>query len=68
MPENSNKNRPNKHKTHNSILLNLHLLVPGKSGFSTRSLRDTKRFYLFYSSEFWRQLVAKLNFLPNLIH
>jgi predicted nuclease of restriction endonuclease-like (RecB) superfamily len=33
---------------------------PGNSGFSRRNLFDTKRFYLFYSNEVWRQLVAKL--------
>jgi predicted nuclease of restriction endonuclease-like (RecB) superfamily len=38
---------------------------PGTSGFSARNLRDTKRFYLFYSSEIWRQVVAKLDYLSN---
>jgi predicted nuclease of restriction endonuclease-like (RecB) superfamily len=33
---------------------------PDNSGFSRRNLFDTKRFYLFYSNEVWRQLVAKL--------
>ena len=38
---------------------------PSKSGFSRRNLFDTKRFYLFYSNEIWRQLVAKLEPLSN---
>ena len=34
---------------------------PGVSGFSSRNLRDMKRFYAEYSApEFWRQAVAKL--------
>ena len=38
---------------------------PSKSGFSARNLFDTKRFYLFYSNEICRQLLAKLEFPPN---
>jgi predicted nuclease of restriction endonuclease-like (RecB) superfamily len=38
---------------------------PSKSGFSRRNLFDTKRFYLFYSNEIWRQAVAKLEIPSN---
>jgi predicted nuclease of restriction endonuclease-like (RecB) superfamily len=34
---------------------------PGMTGFSSRNLSDTKRFYLAYSdASFWRQAVAKM--------
>jgi predicted nuclease of restriction endonuclease-like (RecB) superfamily len=39
---------------------------PGNSGFSARNLRDTRRFYVFYSNEIVRQAVAKLH-LPRII-
>jgi len=36
----------------------LKIEFPDMSGFSPRNLWDTRRFYLFYSSPIWRQLVA----------
>jgi predicted nuclease of restriction endonuclease-like (RecB) superfamily len=47
------------------LSLDLKTDFPGMSGFSARNLRDTKRFYLFYSSPIWRQAVAKLGNTPN---
>lgn len=44
------------------ISSDLQAAFPGTAGFSPRSLRDMKRFYIAYTDEaIWRQLVAKLN-------
>jgi predicted nuclease of restriction endonuclease-like (RecB) superfamily len=38
---------------------------PGMSGFSTRNLWETRRFYLFYNTPILRQAVAELDFQPK---
>jgi len=44
------------------VATELRAAFPDMSGFSSRNLRDMKRFYLAYSdAEFWRQAVAKLD-------
>jgi predicted nuclease of restriction endonuclease-like (RecB) superfamily len=47
------------------LSLDLKTEFPGTSGFSARNLWDTRRFYLFYNDPIWRQLVAKLDCLPE---
>jgi predicted nuclease of restriction endonuclease-like (RecB) superfamily len=43
----------------------LKIEFPDTLGFSTRTLWETRRFYLFYSSPIWRQLVAKSGNIPD---
>ncbi|MBI4397582.1 MAG: DUF1016 domain-containing protein [Candidatus Omnitrophica bacterium] len=44
-----------------TVSRDLQKAFPGARGFSSRNLRDMKRFFLAYSSpEFWRQAVAKM--------
>lgn len=47
------------------LSLDLKTEFPGTTGFSARNLWDTRRFYLFYSSPIWQQLVAKLGNTPD---